>query len=180
MKSVCFPLLLFVVLLAGCASSPYTYHVTPTPIKQGETRYALAEVDVDLTLGHGAKEGDTQFVDQATLTQQFVDAFTESLAEKGILADSDEADAELKITVQYQRNFNYGGNALNNPEISHSVQVLREGESLASFGRSRYTLKRSMAANIKISAFKWKADEELQDVKRVAGMIVDDIYKLGR
>ncbi len=170
-----------VISLAGCSSSPGSpYLVNPTPLKKGATKYHLTEVKVNLTLGHGAKDGDTQFVDEVTMNNQFSDAITEFLGQRGILVNSSDADADLSIMIDYHRTYNIGGNSLNLPRISHVVRVYNNQEELARLSLSNYSPSRSLGANIKIAAFNWKAEDELGDIQKIAALIANDIANLGR
>ena len=75
MKKISLSLLVTIgVIISGCASSPYTYHVKPTPLEKGVTKYEMQEVSVKLRLGHGAIPGDTSFASQEKLIQQFTDS----------------------------------------------------------------------------------------------------------
>lgn len=176
-------LLILMTFFMGCASGPTSspYLVNPTPIEKGVTKYELSDVEVQLTLGHGAREGDTQFVDEATLNTQFEAALTEALQQHGVLSTSSSTDAKLAIKIDYHRTYNVGGNSLNYPKISHSVKVFNDGQGeLAKLSQANYHLTRGIGANLKIAAFKWKAEEELADVKLIANLIAKDIAALGR
>jgi hypothetical protein len=180
---------LLVVLVAfivvGCSSSPYTYHVDSVPLKKGESSYYLKNIKVKLTQGHGAILGDTSFTTEEEMLKQFTSSLNEALNKKGILAsNSSSADADLEMTIDYERRYNYGGKALNKPEVSHYVNISKSGEKLVSFGNSRYTTKyayfKDAAVNIEIALFKWGADDELKDIDLISKLIVDDLSKVGK
>lgn len=171
--------------LIGCSSSPYNYYVDPTPIASGQAKYKISDVKVSLTLGHGAIEGDTSFASEETLTKQFSDALQKSIESQGLSATSSSDNAfDVVVQIDYTRIFNYGGKALNKPEVSHSVIVEKDRKKLAGFGRSNYTTKyaylKDVAVMAEISAFKWGADDELEDVNLIAELIVEDLAKLGK
>lgn len=175
----------FFLLLVSCSSSPYTYHNKSIPIQKGITKYALKEVTVNLALGHGAIENDTTFASQQELKQQFTDALEKYLKEKNIFDASGNTNSiGVAINVDYLRKFNYGGKALNKPEVSHSVIVSKGDMKLASFRRSTYTTKygylKDAAVNLEIAAFKWGADDELKDVDLISKLIIDDLSGLGQ
>ena len=77
------------LVLAGCSSSPYRYHVEPTPLKKGQTMYYVNDVSVNLTWnqvmlgktesGRNTKPGDNRFVNEEVLTQQFRQFLTNHL-----------------------------------------------------------------------------------------------------
>ena len=177
-------LILIAVLFAGCASSPYTYHVTPTPLKSGETKYRLEDVNVNLTLGHGANPGDTTFASQETLNRQFTEALRKHLEAQDILADSANRDAySVTIDIDYMRTFNYGGNSLNRPVISHSIEVHRDGQLYSSFATKAYAPKYSglkqVAVDFQIASFNRGAEDEIEDVDLVSQLIARDLAELG-
>jgi hypothetical protein len=182
-KKIIFPFL--ALIMSGCASSPYAYDVEPTPLKKGETKYSLGNVDVNLTLGHGALADDTSFATQDKLTEQFTVALKKHLKEKGISAATDDsADALANITIDYIRTFNHGGTSLNKPVVSHQV-VIRQGEQkLASFNQGKYTTEysylRDAAVNLEIASFQWEAEDEPEDVDLIAEMIVEELAELGK
>lgn len=177
-------LIFIAFVVVGCSSSPYTYYEKPTLLKKGQTSYYLKEISVNLTLGHGAISGDDTFSNQEKMTKQFESALNLALKEKGILAtSSSNADADIEVVINYKRNFNHGGKALNKPHVSHQVNIYNSGKKLASFGANKYTTKYSyfkeLSVGIEIAAFRWGADDELQDVELIAKTIVDDLAKAG-
>ncbi len=183
LKKIIFPFL--ALIMSGCASSPYTYDVEPTPLKKGETKYSLGKVDVNLTLGHGALADDTSFATQDKLTEQFTAALQKHLAEKGISAvTAENADALANITIDYNRTFNHGGKSLNKPVVSHKVVVRQDEQNLASFSQGKYTTEysylRDAAVNLEIASFQWDAEDEPEDVDLIAQMIIDELAELGK
>jgi hypothetical protein len=179
---------LFLIFIAfvvvGCSSSPYTYHEKPISLKKGQSSYYLKDITVNLTLGHGAISGDNTFANKEEMAKQFESALNMALKEKGILAtSSSNADADIEVIIDYKRNFNYGGKALNKPHLSHQVNIYKGSKKLVSFNASKYTTKYSyfkdLAVNIEISAFNWGADDELQDIEFISKTIVDDLSKVG-
>jgi len=173
------------LLLVGCSSSPYTYYNKSIPIQKGITKYNLKEVTVNLSLGHGAIENDTSFASQEELKKQFTDALEKYLKEKSIFDAGISANSiGVSVNIDYLRTFNWGGKALNKPEISHAVFVSKGNTKLASFGRSRYTTKyayfKNVAVGFKIASFKWGADDELKDVDLISKLIIDDLSELGK
>ncbi len=180
-----FPItLLFIfALLTGC-SSKYAYHVKPTPLKEGTTKYYLDETNVELTLGYGALD-DGRFESKQQLTDSFKKHLIKNLKEQNILAESkSRSDALLVVNVDFHRVFNAGGKALNKPVISYSINVKnKEQVKLASFKMEKFQTSYGtfgdIAVNVKIVAFKWVAEDELKDVNLVSKMITEDLYKLG-
>lgn len=182
MKSIA--VLVLAMLMSACASSPYTYHVEPTPIKKQKTAYKISEVKVNLTLGHGAILGDDSFVDGIELQRQFTEYLESSLNEKGIHAQDEKDYLEVTFNIDFTRVFNVGGKALNKPEVTHFVTVSSNGKNLASFSQGPYTTKYSLyediAVNLKIAAFLWGKEDEPKDVKFISQLIIDDLANLGR
>ncbi|WP_020209916.1 hypothetical protein [Gilvimarinus chinensis] len=174
-------LMLFASLMVACASAPkYQYAVEPTPLKAESTQYAIESVEVNLILGHGAREGDTRFNTEAKITETFTQALTQALQEYGALADAEAADADLNIVVDFVRKYNTGGKALNTPQVSHKVIASRGEQELAVFGLESYTLEYGIYDQMKIAGFKRGNDEELADIKRLAQLMADDIVQMGR
>ncbi len=177
-------LILSVLVVTGCVSSPSMQDAESIPLEKGKSSYYLKNITVNLTLGHGAIPGDDSFSNEEELTKQFNNSLSMALKKKGILAsDSSSADAELEITIEYKRNFNYGGKALNKPRISHLVNIYKDGKKLVSFGQDNYTTKYSyfkeLAVNAEIASFNWGADDELQDINLISEAIVDEISNVG-
>ncbi len=104
--------------VVGCSSSPYIYHEKPTSLKKGESHYHLRDIVVNLTLGHGALPGDDSFSNQEEIEKQFNNSIKTALKKKGIFAKNPlDSDAEIEVVIDYKRNFNYGGKALNKPHV---------------------------------------------------------------
>ena len=177
-----FSLILSVVFI-GC-SSRYVYHEKPTPIKQGITKYYLKNPVVNLTLGHGAIEGDKTFANQEALVAQFKKSLTQYLDEKKLLS-SDEAksDAVIEVTIDFNRTFNYGGKALNKPKFSYQVNIKKNGKLLVSYSVPEQVPTRGtvldMPYNAKIAAFQRGAEDELKDVSLISERISDEIAEIG-
>ncbi|ODS22446.1 hypothetical protein AB835_14090 [Candidatus Endobugula sertula] len=80
--------------------------------------------------------------------------------------------------------FNWGGKALNKPEVSFTAKVTKNGQLLASFGESKFTTKygsfKDIAVNAQIAAFKWGAEDEPKDIELISKTIVDDVYNVGK
>ncbi len=172
-------------LAVGCAGSPYTNHAKQIPLEKGKSKYYLSTLDVKLTLGHGAIPEDTSYSSKEQLEEQFKDAITSALKNKGIFAsDPSVADASLDAHIDYTRTFNYGGKALNKPKISHIVDIMKDDEKLVTISKNNYTTKYSyfeeIAVNLKIAAFKWGAEDELKDIALISEKIADDIFNIGK
>ncbi|WNJ95691.1 hypothetical protein RND59_00780 [Vibrio ruber] len=120
-----------ILFLFGCSSgSRYNYYVDPVPITKGVTKYKLGTVKVNLTLGHGAIEGDTTFASEDVLNQEFFGYIQKYMQEQGILAAPESQESPtVDITIDYKRTFNIGGKALRKPEISHHVVVSQDGKN---------------------------------------------------
>lgn len=176
--------LLFTLFIAGCASSPYTYHNQSVPLEKNATKYSLKDVTVNLTQGNGGTKSKSKFASQEELQKQFKSAIEKHLKEKNIFEESSNNSIDASINIDYKRIFTLGGKALSKPEVSHSVVVSKGDMKLASFGQSKYTTKygylKEAAVNFEIAAFKWGADDELKDVDLVSKLIVEDLSKLGK
>ena len=182
MKSPLLALSLCLAVCVGCASNPqkYNYVVEPTPLTQGESQYELQSVNVNLTLGHGAEDGETQFASEAQMRDQFEKALREELNKKSLLASQGEADAALDINIDYLRVYNVGGNALNVPKVSHTVKAFKGNQEIANFSMGTYMVTHGIASNMKIAAFQWKAEDELKDIQKIAALLAKDIEAMGQ
>ncbi len=177
-------MVLIAVLLAGCSSdSLYTYYVKPTPLKNNGTNYFLGKVQVNLTLGHGAILGDKSFASSSQMKKQFTSFLQKHMKKKGLLSKSKNNAVVVNVTLDYTRIFNYGGKSLNKPQISHTIEMVRGKERLASSRLVNYTTKygyfKDMAVNLEIAAFSWDAEDELEDIEFIAKLIVEDIANAG-
>lgn len=175
---------LAVLVLAGCASSPYQYMLEPTPINKGVTKYEIQSLNVNLS-EEGANKDNTTFVRQSKLKQQFLNALRKYMLENNLLAKRKDTDrAKLDIQIDYLRRYSLGGNSLSKPEISHQVKVLQEEVPVARFSGYKYTTKydylEDIAVNAQVAAFSWKAKDELKDVDLISKMLVKDLQNLGK
>lgn len=171
------------ILFIGC-SSRYTYHEKPTPIKKGVTKYFLKDTTVNLTLGHGALNGDKTFANQDLLTDQFKKGLVKYLTEKKLLAASEAAsDAVITVRIDFTRFYNYGGKALNTPKFSYYVHILKNEKLLVSYSIPESIVTRGyfldIAYNAKIAAFQRGADDELKDVDLISENISKVIAEIG-
>jgi hypothetical protein len=177
--------LFIALLLTGCGStSPFTYHVKPTPLKGNETNYVLGKVNVNLSLGHGAIPGDKSFATSSQLKKQFTSFLQKHLKDKGVLASSKSgAGAVVNVTVDYTRTFNHGGKSLNKPRVSHSIEIIRDESKLASLRQNNYTTKygylKDAAVNLEIATFNRDAEDEPEDIELIAELIAEDIANAG-
>lgn len=182
-KAISVFFLLISVTLIGC-SSRYVYHEKPTPIKKGITKYYLKNTAVNLTLGHGAIEGDKTFAGQDALAAQFKKSLAQYLEEKKLAAPAEaKADAIIEVTIDFNRTFNYGGKSLNKPEFSYHVNIKKDGKLLVSYSVPKQVPTRGrildMAYNAKIAAFQRGAEDELKDVNLISETIANEIAEIG-
>lgn len=178
-------LLMVGTLLAGCSSSPYTYHQMPTPLKKGATHYYIKDPAVNLILGHGAIPNDKTFVGQDVLAQQFKNSLLESFTGNKIYAEKEsDADAVVEISLDYTRTFNYGGKSLNKPQFGYQVAIKRNNVLLASYAvrkqTTRYGAMKDFAVNLEITAFKWGVEDEPQDIVLIAKTIANEVAAMGK
>ncbi|MEZ8826513.1 hypothetical protein AB6E04_19325 [Vibrio amylolyticus] len=175
--------ILSVLLVSACSSSPYTYHVEPTPLKKQETKYSIAEVNVNLTQGYNGDASLEKFATQAEVQELFRKTLESNLNDAGVLARDDETEVNLVIDIDYVRTFNHGGESLNKPEVSHNVTIISGSEKLASFSQGKYTTKygylKDLAVNMEITAFSWDEEDEPQDIELISKLIAQDILNVG-
>lgn len=177
---------IFIVLgMLGCAASPYTYHVEPTPLVAGQSKYLLGDINVNLVEGHGAPTGDTPYASEEVLIKGFTEALTKHMKELGILANSENtADGIANIDIDFTRTFHVMGNALAKPRISHSIIIIGATQPLASVKKGPYQTKYSsfkdIAVNLEISTGNWNEEDEPRDVDLISKLISKDISKMGK
>lgn len=173
--------LLSFILLTGCSSTAPKPQDPENPLKKGVSQYYLGDVKVNLTLGHGGRADNEKFTNEQQLTENFRAALTQELSKLNILNASEEnADASLAITIDYLRQYNIGGNALNIPKVSHQIRVFKDDQDYATRTTGTYLIGHNLIEAAKISAFKWGAEDELKDVQRVAAHIAKSIAAIGR
>lgn len=179
-------LLVFVlssIFLVGCSSAVVKVD-SSSPLKKGLTQYSIDKPIVNLTLGQGAIEGDTTFADQGKLESQFAAALSKHFSElKQLAASPDVAEASVAVTVDYQRNFNWGGKSLNKPHYSYTVLIKNEGQVLAQYSvkgqTTRYGGLEDAAVNMQISAFTWDAEDEPKDIDLISKLIATEVSAIG-
>ena len=167
--------IIFCLTMVGCAST-----TNKIPAEKGINSYFIKDVNVNLSLGHGAIDGDVTFATQEVLKQQFQEALNKYLIENNINSSQATSNsASLVITIDFLRRFNTGGKALNKPEISHKVAFYQDEENIYNQSRKSYTTKygyfQNLAVDLEIAAFQWDAEDEPKDVDLISKMIVDDL-----
>lgn len=177
---------IFIALgMAGCASSPYTYHVEPTPLVAGQSKYMLGDVHVNLIEGHGAPTGDAPYATKEVLTKEFIEALTKHMKELNVLADTENAsDGTVNVDVDFTRTFHVSGDALAKPQISHTIVINKTEQPLVSVTQGPYQTKYGylddMAVNLEITAGNWDQEDEPRDVDLVSKLISEDISEIGK
>lgn len=179
---------IFVSFLMAACATPYTYHQNPTPLKKRVTKYYLEDVSMNLTLGDGAPSDNTQFADKDKLGEQLRQGLISELSEQRIYAASKaEADAVLSVYLNYKRTFNIGGRALNKPQFGFRFTASdKQNQPLASYDVSGfnfvpdYGFPRQTAIDLEIAAFLWGAEDEINDINRIAFSIVNEVRKVGK
>lgn len=87
------------------------------------------------------------------------------------------------INSIYLITFNSGGEALNKPQVSHSLAISQNEAKLASFASKKYTTKyayfEDAAVNIEIAAFLWDSEDEPRDIELISKLIVEDLANIG-
>lgn len=171
-------------VLAGCATTPYEYHVEPTPIEKGVTTYRLQSLDVDLQNGRNERPVRGPHVTEDVLNEQFREDIRTHLADRGLLAsEGDENVVALDIDIHYQRRFVWTTSALVRPWISHEVEIKRDGKVLASTTSRTYTtsyhLFKDAFREIGILFLMSGPEDEREDVALVSEVLVRDLAELG-
>jgi len=169
------------LMISGCGSV-YTYSVKPTPIKQGESKYTIRDMNLKLSHGDGRNLENTTFKTEDELKESFSSFIKVALEENSILGDN--KSYQLDISVNYTRTYKYGGNALNKPRVSYEVKVYDSNNDLLakhSTGEftTRYASLMDTYVNAQIIAFTWDAEDEPKDVQLISNLLVKDLVELG-
>jgi len=177
--------LLAAVSVASFASVCGAAAAKDTPLKRGASHYYINPPVVNLTLGHGAIPGDTTFLDQEGLANEFHEFLIKSFSEKKIVAETaDDADGSVDVELNYTRTFNWGGKALNKPTFRYKVTITKAGDVLASYATSEATTTygyfKDFPVNAQIGAFKWGVEDEPRDVALIAEIIAREVVKIGK
>lgn len=180
-------ILLLPLLLVGCASQPFHYSQTPTPLVQGQSQYFVGAVRIKLVNGPGGDPDNLDFADQQQLTRHFTALLKANLAKGNQLAARlADADAVLELDMEYVRHFNFGGRSLNKPEVSFSAYLLSPDHSLrplADFRVARFTTRypqpQDAEINAEIAAYRWDDKDEPRDLALIAQSIAEDLARVG-
>jgi hypothetical protein len=168
-------------LFVGCGSS-IQYLTKPTPLKQESSQYYVKELKVNLQHGHGRNLENKTFADEQELKTSFEKYINDSLAAKNMYSKDGYG---LAIVIDYTRTYNIGGNALNKPKFVYTVKVYDKANTLiASYSipkdsTTKYSYIEDIGVNLKIAAFKWKAEDELRDVELISKTLVKEVSLLG-
>lgn len=159
----------------------YHYDVNPTPLKKGEAKYVLHNVNLALDHGHGSNLENKTFANEEELKKSFEVFITQALKEKDLFAEN---GFKLDIDLNYTRTYNYGGNALNKPQFFYTVKVLdANNKPLASFSipksTTKYSYVKDIAVNMQIGLYNWKAENEPQDIELISKTLVKELNELG-
>lgn len=176
---------MFVAILAtlftGCGSI-YNYNVEPTPIKKGESKYALSNFELKLLHGHGRNLENKTFKNEDELKDSFVSFINQELKNQNLQSNND--GYKVLINMNYTRTYNYGGNALNKPIFEYTVEIYdNNNKLLVTYGWGKHTTKYSYFEDIsvgtKIALFQWGAEDEPRDIKHISELIVKDLKEIG-
>ena len=183
MKKVIFSSLLVVLMtmISGCGSA-YTYNLKHTPIKQGESKYVVRNLELKLSHSDGRNTENKTFKTEVELQESFKSFIKEALVENSILGDS--KGYQLDISINYTRVYNYGGNALNKPKVSYFVKVYdTNNKLLANHGTGEFTTKyasfKDAYVNAQIATFTWDAEDEPKDIHLISNLLVEELSELG-
>ncbi|MDN5041709.1 hypothetical protein O8C80_00050 [Aliarcobacter butzleri] len=172
-----------VTFFVGCGSI-YNYKVEPTPIKKGESKFTIEEFNLKLTHGHGYNIENKTFKNEEELKSSFVQFINQKLKEKNLLGSA-ENSYKVKINMNYERRYNYGGNALNKPYFYYSIDILDSNQKLlvsysVPLSTTKYSYAKDIAVNLEIAAFQWDAEDEPIDIDMIAFVIVRELSEVGK
>ena len=173
---------LLVTFFVGCGSI-YNYKVEPTPIKKGEAKYVIEDFKLTLSHGHGRNLENKTFKNENELKDSFVQFINQKLKEKDLLG-STENRYKVRITLNYERRYNSGGNALNKPHFDYDIDILDNNEKLlvsysVPISTTKYSYAKDIAVNLEIAAFNWDAEDEPIDIEMIAFTIVRELSEIG-
>lgn len=182
MKKISLSLLLLAIgiSMSGCGSM-YNYMVKPTPIKEGESKYILRDVDLKLEYGYGRNIENKTYKTEKELENSFKELILKELSEKAML---DNNGFLVDVNIHYKRVYNHGGNSINKPEFYYIVKVYsKDGKLLADYSIGKSTTKygtfKDIAVNAEIGIFQWDAEDEPQDIALISKTLVKELSELG-
>ncbi|OUT11375.1 hypothetical protein B9N62_05105 [Campylobacter concisus] len=170
------------VFFVGCAGR-YKYNVEPTPIQKGVAKYIVGDFNLTLTNQPTTYEHNTNYKNESELRDEFVEFISKHLKEQGILGD--ENSFKIKIQMDYERWFNWGGKALNKPHFSYSVKIYDNADRLLvsyaiPLSTTKYSYFKEIAVLTEIAAFRWDAEDEPTDIDLISKTLVDEIKDIGK
>lgn len=172
-------LVLCIVALAGCGSSP---KAPVSNIKPG-SKYFVSDVTVNLT--HKlAIEG---YPSGAELSEIFVDKITQGLKAGGVLGDQKDARIiSLSITIDYHRHFAgedtpFPSKSATRPTYGYAIRASQDGGVIDEIKKSGLTTNHGFLGNLKTVATMGlgnNAKDEEKDIDIVSKDIADALKKL--
>ena len=178
--------ILFLIVLGaffvGCGGR-YKYNVEPTPIQKGVAKYIVSDFNLTLINQPTRYEHNTNYKNESELRDEFVEFINKHLKEQGILGD--ENSFKIKIQMDYERWFNWGGKALNKPHFRYSVKIYdNDDRLLVSYSipvsTTKYSYFKEIAVLAEIAAFRWDAEDEPTDIDLISKTLVDEIKDIGK
>jgi len=184
MKKISLSLLLLaiVISMSGCSSSMYHYAVKPTPIKEGDSKYVIRNIDLKLEHGEGRNLENKTFKTDEELKNSFKSFIEQALKNESMLGNNE--DFKVDISINYKRTYSYGGNALSKPKFDYVVKIYSaDNKLLANFSipksTTKYSMFKELAVNAEIIIFKWDAEDEPQDIELISNTLVRELSELG-
>jgi hypothetical protein len=173
---------ILILSIIGCGSSMYNYRVEPTPIKKGTSKYNIKNITLSLQHGDGRNIKNKTFKNELELKKSF-----KKFINKGLKARSIKGgvkDLQLDININYKRTYNWGGNSLNKPEFSYSVNVYNSSDKLLvdfsiPLSKTKHAYFKENVVLMKIAAFQWDAENEPEDIELISKLIVEDLFEIG-
>jgi len=161
----------------------HKYNVEPTPIQKGVAKYIVSDFNLTLTNQPTRYEHNTNYKNESELRDEFVEFINKHLKEQGILGD--ENSFKIKIQMDYERWFNWGGKALNKPHFRYSVKIYDNADRLLvsytiPLSTTKYSYFKDIAVSAEIAAFRWDAEDEPTDIDLISKTLVDEIKDIGK
>jgi hypothetical protein len=165
-------LLSVVLVLAGCASSPYEYYGEKSAQITG--KYMFKPGDVKLTLS--TERQPVGYLNQDQLEGVLEEKLITQLKEKEIYSENSNLTAN--VVVDYQRKFGYG-DSLAKPQFSFTLEVFDGERKVGSTSTGPVTTSFGTfgngVVNAQIGTGTWDEENEPEDIDMIALSISQDL-----
>lgn len=182
-----FAVLLAVLFLTACTTSPYHYRDNPTSLKKGISKYQVKNINIVLENNKKlwtSNDAVASYPGQDAIKAMVTEELQKLLKAKGIYAEAQgEASAAIDVNLNYRRSF-VVGSGVTYPTVSFSLTGKDgQGEEVVSYYSGEGLLKgggrKSIVNDHKILIGKYDQEEEREDIAAVAYLVFEAIAKIG-